>query len=409
MKERNLWKKIKTIFILTVIIPLLFFLLIEVIIRISGINTDVVKSDTFKIDIPMWASNNINFFVAEDIYRQILDNKLPVESAEWMNYFVEAKYVRYKMKSNISVHVNNTINRMEIEKGIKVHIKTNSEGYRTREVPIKKGENVYRIVLLGDSSTFGWVVNQDERFSRFLEDQLNAVQEKIRFEVINYGIPGYTTYHGKAVFDRFALKYSPDMVILSFGANDGKPIPREVKKILKQKSWIEDLKYFLWNFKTYKLLRKIILSKVDPFDRLKKKQPDKVPTEPFISLDEFRKNLEYIIDKGKKKGAETVLLGLCCPVDYLAKMSAVGRRKGVVMIDGMHVLLQSLPSIKKEKKYRELLQYYRTLYGDDVLKNRRLLAVTNDTCHPNIIGHKVIASVLYDRVFKGKIFNKTDN
>ena len=403
MKERSIWRKIRTFFILTVIIPLFFFFLVEIIIRISGINTDVVKSDQFKIGVPVWASNEIDFFVAEDIYRQILDNKLPVESAEWMKYFVEAKYVRYKMKPDISIQIKNTVNRIEIEKGIKVNIKTNSEGYRTGDIQVRKGKNVFRIVCLGDSSTFGWGVNQNERFSHFLEERLNSEQNKIRYEVLNFGIPGYTTYHGMAVFNRYALKYSPDMVILSFGANDGKPVPEAAKKILKQKPWAESLKYFLWNFKTYKLLRKILLSKVNPFDKLKQKDSEKVPKEPFNTLEEFRKNIEYIIDRGKKRGIQTVLLGICCPVDYLAKMSAIGKRKGAVMIDGMHALIQNIPLIQEGKKYREMAGYYRELYGENILKERRILYVTNDTCHPNVIGHKIIADILFERVFKGRI------
>jgi len=403
-------RKIGEIIFLTVGVPLIFMGMLEAIIRFSGIDTEVVKSKNFQVEIPIWASNDINFFAAEGIYNRILDNTLSADSAEWLKYFEEAKYVHYKMKPNISVYVTNTVNRAELEKGIKVFMKSNSEGFRTEEIAARKGENVYRIVLLGDSSTFGWGVNQDERFSRFLEDKLNSAQSSTRYEVINLGIPGYTTEHGVAAFDHYALKYSPDLVILSFGANDGKPIPQRAKKFLKNNPWIEDLKEFLRNFSTYKLLRKVLLSYYNPFDQIRREATRRVastqkedPMEPFVSFQEYQRNLEYIIDAGRKRGIDIVLLALCCPRQYLDLMAKVAQRKNVPMIDGMYVLIQSVQDIQQEIRYPDLARYYKNLYGEERLKNRRLLYVTNDTCHPNIIGHKILAETLYNRIFAAKI------
>ncbi|HWP45625.1 MAG TPA: GDSL-type esterase/lipase family protein [Candidatus Limnocylindrales bacterium] len=387
---------------LTMGIPFVFFALLEALIRFSGINTDVVKSKNFQVEVPVWASNDINFFAAEGIYRQILDNTLSVESADWLNYFEEASYVHYKMKPRVSAYVTNTVNRIELEKGIKVFMKSNSEGFRTEEIPIHKEKNVYRIVLLGDSSTFGWGVNQDERFSRFLEDKLNSVQNSTRYEIINLGIPGYTTDHGMAAFQHYALKYSPDMMILSFGANDGKPVPQRAKKFLKLNPWMEDLQGFLRNFSTYKLMRKILLSFYNPFDALHSQNP-KGPVEPFVTFLEYQKNLEYLIDTGREKGIETVLLGLCCPKSYLDIMRKVAQSKNVPMIDGMHVLIQSIPEVQEGKHYPELARHYKDLFGEESLRNRRLWYVTSDTCHPNVIGHRILAEALYDRIFAEKI------
>jgi lysophospholipase L1-like esterase len=399
--KKNLLKKIRELFILIVIIPLVFFLLVEGVIRLSGIDTDVVKSKKFKIGIPMWAHDDVNFVIAGDMYSQILDNELPVESAEWLNYFCEAKYVRYKMKPNVSVVVANSVNRLELEKGVKIHLKSNSQGFRTREIPFRKPKNVYRIVFLGDSTTFGWGVNQNERFSRYLEEILNSSKQKIRYETINLGMPGYTSSQGVSLFNRYVLKYSPDMVILSFGANDARKVPKRIKKQLKPPGWIKSLKNVLVNFKTYRLIRKILLSMTDPLDRPVKREAVGEQKVPLVTVEEFSQNLRYIIDQGKKRGISTVLLGLCCPIDYLAKMSVVGKKKGVVMMDGMHAMMKKIRAIEEGKRFSKLSQYYRDLYGNDVIKERRLLYVTSDTCHPNIIGHKIIAQALFKNVFQG--------
>ena len=398
-----LWK-IRELFILIVVVPLLFFLLLEGVFRVAGINTDIVKSDKFKVGIPLWAHNEANMAIAGDIYNQILANDLPPEAAEWMSYFSEARFLHYKMKKNVSARVSNTVNRMELERGIKVDFESNSDGFRTAEVSRKKGDNVFRIVFMGDSTTFGWGVNQDERFSSVLEKLLNESQDRIEFEAINLGIPGYSTIHGLQVFEHYALKYKPDMVVVSFGANDSRKVPPAVKKLLNQPAWIEGVKDFLGNFKVYRFFRKTLLSMVNPFDDETKQSADETsPREPMVTPGEYTRNLERIITVGRERGIQTVLLGLCCPIDYLAKMSAIGQRHDVVAVDGMNILLRHIPAIQAGTEYASLAARYRELYGKEVLESRRILYVTSDSCHPNIIGHQILARYLFDTIFLDKI------
>ena len=87
------------------------------------------------------------------------------------------------------------------------------------------------------------------------------------------------------------------MVILSFGANDGKKISPTAKRLMGRESWLDSIKYFLWNFKTYKLLRKIILSSTSPFEKVGTEKQGEEPKVPFATLQEFRDNLEYIVDR----------------------------------------------------------------------------------------------------------------
>lgn len=398
MKKSQFWKKTRNILVSIIIIPVIFFTLLELVIRITGIDTEIVKSKKFRVGLPVWISNDINFFAAEDIYKRILNNSMPAESAEWLKYFEEAKYVLYKMKPSVSIQIVNTMNLKEIQKGITVNIKSNSEGFRTKEISPQKRKNNYRIILLGDSTTFGWGVNQDERFSFFLEKKLNTLQKSIQYEVINFGIPGYTSFHGKAVFDHHALKYSPDLIILTFGANDGRPIPKRVKMMLRKKPGIEKIKYFLWNFETYKLFRKILLSLFNPLEKMQNRKKAKEPMEAFVTLKEYYQNLEYIIKKGKAKGIDFILLGICCPIDYLARMSVLGKRQGVITIDGMYKLIQAIPMVREKETFNKLIKYYQNLYGEKILKEKRILYVTNDTCHPNVIGHQIIAEILFEKI-----------
>jgi len=58
------------------------------------------------------------------------------------------------------------------------------------------------------------------------EKYLNDRQgfQTITFEVINLGIPGYTTQHGIQLLNREVANVNPDLLIVSFGCNDSKPV-----------------------------------------------------------------------------------------------------------------------------------------------------------------------------------------
>ncbi len=98
---------------------------------------------------------------------------------------------------------------------------TNSRGLRGPEHVVPKPRGTYRIVGLGDSVMFGWGCGQDDFYLRVLEKTLNAQsQPHPVYESINFAVPGYNTAMEAATFERKALEYEPDLVILQFINND---------------------------------------------------------------------------------------------------------------------------------------------------------------------------------------------
>src|SRR6266436_8611918 len=63
-------------------------------------------------------------------------------------------------------------NRSAFLMGVPVSI--NSEGLRDREFSLEKPPDGYRVMRLGDSTTFGWGVRQEDTAAKFLERKLNA-------------------------------------------------------------------------------------------------------------------------------------------------------------------------------------------------------------------------------------------
>ena len=55
-----------------------------------------------------------------------------------------------------------------------VSIRTNTKGLRDREYNSKKPKNTFRILVLGDSFTFGSCVEENETYPKVLENFLNT-------------------------------------------------------------------------------------------------------------------------------------------------------------------------------------------------------------------------------------------
>ncbi len=131
-----------------------------------------------------------------------------------LKYFYEHKpHAIQKFKPNWLAHeVVNTIN---------------ADGLNERfDYSMAKPPDTFRIMTLGDSFTFGALVNTADNYSEKLEDLLNTKLpcSKIRkFEVINLGVEGYDLEYSLHRFKIRGQKYHPDLVLwfLNYGDFSG--------------------------------------------------------------------------------------------------------------------------------------------------------------------------------------------
>jgi lysophospholipase L1-like esterase len=113
----------------------------------------------------------------------------------------------------------------------------NSQGLRDKEYTLTKPAGTYRIMMLGDSTTFGWGVPADATVAKILERQLNAADFGRSFEVLNAGVGNYGTVQEVTYYLQRGLAFHPDLVVLEYFINDAEPVPRETKSFLRDQSY----------------------------------------------------------------------------------------------------------------------------------------------------------------------------
>ncbi len=121
--------------------------------------------------------------------------------------------------------------------------KTNEDGLNDRfNRPVKKPKNVFRIVVLGDSWTFGAFVSTKDNFPSKLEDMLNNQTQctPVKFEVLNLGVDGYDLRYAVERFNIKGTKYDPDVVVWAIHTTDFKKINEFLHP--KLKLYLEELK-----------------------------------------------------------------------------------------------------------------------------------------------------------------------
>lgn len=92
----------------------------------------------------------------------------------------------------------------------------NEDGYRGPHYPLRKTPGRLRIAALGDSSTYGMGVNEEDGWVRQLEARLR--ESGVDAEVLNFGVVGFTLEQGYELYLGRVRDYQPDIVILAFGA-----------------------------------------------------------------------------------------------------------------------------------------------------------------------------------------------
>ncbi len=101
-----------------------------------------------------------------------------------------------------------------------VNVRINSHGFRGNEISSQKSKDEPKILYLGDSVTFGYLLeNENDCFPNIIESMLED-SLKCNIETINAGIGGYSPWQEKILLEESGLDFDPDLVVLTIVLND---------------------------------------------------------------------------------------------------------------------------------------------------------------------------------------------
>ena len=316
-----------------------------------------------------------------------------------MSHFEEARYIQYKLKPNIDVDASNPFNRMELRKGKTFRLASNSRGFRTQEFE-PKAPGVSRIVTIGDSSTFGWGVEPEYTFQRLLEERFDRYGSEAPVEVLNLGISGHTSRHGLGLFEHYVRDLQPDVVIVSYGANDARQVLQSTDDVLdRDDTWRGTVRDILFRVETFRLLRRLILGVYDPVDASRARADSEGEARDLIfavDRETYMENLRLLVGQARELGAQPVLVGICIPAAYLRGMQYVAETERVPLIDALELFRSKMDDLRSHRLYVDEVRFYEELYGVEEMAKRSEFYVTTDGCHPGRAGQNLIADALYD-------------
>ncbi len=95
-----------------------------------------------------------------------------------------------------------------------IPVRINRQGLRGPEMSLAKPAGEKRILVLGDSFAFGYLLPERDSFPAQLESLLDARAPAARVRVLNAGVPGYSIRMEREYLENRGLALDPDLIVL---------------------------------------------------------------------------------------------------------------------------------------------------------------------------------------------------
>jgi lysophospholipase L1-like esterase len=309
------------------------------------------------------------------------------------------RYLFYRLRPHVDVELLDVFAPPAARERTRWNVRTNSRGFRTPEFDVAPAPGRVRVVALGDSSTFGWGVERSEAWPARLAASL-AMRWHVdpgAIEVINLGVPGYSTFQGRILLERVAFDLHPHLLVWSFLSNDGTATGApDLASYQARLGGAGALLAALHRSRAFETLEAWIararraLAPAEPPDARDPEQRN-VPSYAAAAA-----NVRAAIADARSGGVPLVLLGQCVRGAPAALLARVAARTDTPYLDGTALLDASIPQLAQDPGLRARL---RARYGAGALREEpHLWAFLPDGCHPNAPGHGLVADALAETI-----------
>jgi len=131
----------------------------------------------------------------------------------------------------------------------------NSHGFRGGEITAEKPEGVYRIFVVGGSTTFGAITYSDDHtMPAYLQKKFDGIDLGVEVEVINAGASGSFSLPETLLVKNKIINLEPDLIIVYDGWNDIMGDFSRINNPERDTNWSE-LKKLLLKFRAFELYK----------------------------------------------------------------------------------------------------------------------------------------------------------
>ncbi len=251
-----------------------------------------------------------------------------------------------------------------------VDVATNSKGLRDREIPYERTPGALRVVMLGDSGTFGWGVKPEQSYSKLLEAMF--AEKGIKAETVNTGVGNFKTIQEIEYFLTEAYKYNPDFVVVSYYFNDAEVLPPHRAPNLFERNCISCV---------------FIAGRFDTLLRRFSARPQW--SEYYLSLYQDGRGPGWLESK-----------------EYFRKLRDYCRAHGIGVLiasvpeihDVRHYKLQSITDLVHKMADEDGFEFVDSLDWMRTVDSPKLWITPGDP-HPNVLGHQLIAQAIFSKLY----------
>lgn len=266
---------------------------------------------------------------------------------------------------------------IKFKEGIEYNI--NSDGLRDYEQKNIE-EDSYKMVILGDSITYGSGVNLEDTYAKVLEKKLNKFGDR-KYETFNLGVPGYGTAQEYELLKVKGLNYDPNLIILGYTLNDPMefnckinllniPIGCRLKGLLLQSKFLFFVRRSIRNLFPEDDKRHVTSLGLDEKKWLR-------AAKPFEDLSRVskEKNIPVLI----------VIFPLLKDFNNYQWLNVHSKIKNISETQGFYVL--------------DMYDYYKDYKSEDLQINEK------DIYHPNKQGHEIAADAIFKTLINQEILS----
>jgi lysophospholipase L1-like esterase len=251
-------------------------------------------------------------------------------------------------------------------------IALNADGFRSGPIVRAKRAGALRIACIGDSWTFGMNVNQDATYPARLETLLKQQRPGADFDIMNFGVLGYSSFQGLELLKRRVLDLRPDVVLIGFGMNDSEVAGYRDKDVGQAGApdWRQRAKAIAGWSEFYSLLKYFALvlrfhpQTMGDFLNAEAKTESSKGTDPVnyediepwtrVSPHDYERNIREMIALARGVGARVVLLDneLWPESPYRPVLSAIANDEHAALVDSLRIIADEKARIERGMETR---------------------------------------------------------